>query len=299
MSRISADADGRRATGLRALAALALLAAAVALAAWLAARADPVMRTARIAMRGWPAGAPPIRVALVSDLHLGSASTGVGRLTRAMRAITAARPDVILLAGDYVDGAKHGPIPELVAPLRELHAPLGVVAVLGNHDWYAGAPAIRRALHRAGIIVLENRALARGPLALAGLGDGFTHHDNRAAMLAALRGTPGVPLVLMHSPDPAAKLPPGLVLAGHTHCGQINLPFLDTLKSVSAYGDRFACGVIREGGRIVVVGAGMGTSDLPFRIAAPPDWWLLTLGPVGRATVADGPATASPRPTPR
>ena len=210
-----------------ALIVLATVAVVILLGALLAARADPAMRTATVGLRDWPAGAAPIRVALVSDLHLGSASTDVARLTRAMRAITAARPDLILLAGDYIDGEKAVVSPELVGPLRALHAPLGVVAVLGNHDWGGGNPIlIRTTLEQAGITVLENAALARGPLAIGGLGDAATEHDRSRAMLAALRRLPGARVVLTHDPDPAAYLPPGVVLAGHTHCGQVVLPVI-------------------------------------------------------------------------
>ena len=69
-----------------------------------------------------------------------------------------------------------------------------------------------------------------------------------------------------------------LLLAGHTHCGQIVLPFYGPLSSVSRYGLRYNCGVIREDSKTLVVGAGLGTSVLPLRLGAVPDMWLLTLG---------------------
>jgi predicted MPP superfamily phosphohydrolase len=69
-----------------------------------------------------------------------------------------------------------------------------------------------------------------------------------------------------------------IVLAGHTHCGQIVLPLYGAIETGSKYGNRYLCGVIREHGRAVVVTGGIGTSLLPFRFGAPPDWWLVTLG---------------------
>ena len=113
-----------------------------------------------------------------------------------------------------------------------------------------------------------------------------------------MRGTLGARVVLTHDPDPAAYLPPGLVLAGHTHCGQVVLPVIGSVESVSTQGNRFACGLIRDRGRVVVVGAGIGTSNLPIRIGAAPDWWLLTLGPVSPAVDAPTTTPAPPR-TPR
>jgi hypothetical protein len=69
------------------------------------------------------------------------------------------------------------------------------------------------------------------------------------------------------------------MLAGHTHCGQVALPFVGALKTMSRYGRRYACGVVTEEGRSVVVTAGLGTSGLPLRLIAVPDMWLVELGP--------------------
>ncbi|MBO9621801.1 MAG: hypothetical protein J7500_03725 [Sphingomonas sp.] len=76
----------------------------------------------------------------------------------------------------------------------------------------------------------------------------------------------------------------GLVLAGHTHCGQIVLPLVGALASASRFGERYRCGIVREPGRITIVTSGLGASVLPLRYGAPPDWWMLTLGPMARAS---------------
>src|SRR3546814_2846667 len=83
---------------------------------------------------------------------------------------------------------------------------------------------------------------------------------------------PGVPLLLTHSPDiaPAVPRPVAAIFAGHTHCGQIRFPFVGAISYVSRYGDRFACGDIRDGDQRVFVGAGLGTSILPLRYLTPP-----------------------------
>ena len=80
--------------------------------------------------------------------------------------------------------------------------------------------------------------------------------------------------------DTAREAGVSLMLAGHTHCGQIRLPLIGYISTMSDHGDRYACGLIREGGRTLIVSAGLGTSILPLRIGAPPDFWLLDLGPI-------------------
>lgn len=263
---------------------LVLLAAAGALLHMLVmARSAPVERRATIGLADWPAGARPIRVALVSDLHLGNASTNEARLARIADRVSAARPDLILLAGDFIAGARLASVPELARPLSHFHAPLGVVAVLGNHDWFVRATPVRRELERIGITVVENGAIERGPLALGLLDDEATGHANPREVRNALAGLPGARVIVGHTPDNAPDFAFGLVLAGHTHCGQVVLPLIGAPILMSRWGERYRCGLVREGPRIVVITAGTGTSNLPFRLGAPPDWWLLTLGPKSAA----------------
>ncbi|SOB79880.1 hypothetical protein SAMN06297144_0779 [Sphingomonas guangdongensis] len=247
------------------------------------ARADPVVRRATIALPDWPRGAASVRVVLLSDIHIGSLAMDAGRLTRIVAQVNALRPDLVLIAGDFVYG--HDPrrgvrfAAELGTPLAGLRSRLGTIAVLGNHDWWNGEPAVRAQLARAGIAVVENGAVTRWPLAIAGIGDEYTDHDRIGAAMAAVRRLPGARLVLTHSPDLVPRLPPDarLVLAGHTHCGQVSL--LGWTPGPQPYAPRYRCGIIREHGRAIVVGAGVGASVAPIRFGVPPDLWLLTLGP--------------------
>ncbi len=255
------------------------------------ARADPVVRRMTVRLPHWPASAPPVRVALLSDIHIGSGAMNAARLERIVAQVDALRPDLVLLAGDFVSG--HDPVRArgyalaLTRPLAGLHAPLGVVAVLGNHDHWTDAVAISRALAKGGITVLANTAVERGPIAVIGIDDGFTGHADVAASLAAGAVLPGAPIVMTHTPDTAALLPlggPPLVLAGHTHCGQAVFPLVGPVVINSPklgrplYDPRYICGAVRDPGRLVIVTGGLGAS-LPLRFAAPPDLWLLTLGP--------------------
>src|SRR3954464_5940645 len=128
----------------------------------------------------WPAALDGLRVALVSDLHAGAPHVGAERIARLVAAVNAQRPDLVLLLGDYIDpevrfGSRVAPgtVAERLAGLR---APLGVVAVLGNHDWHNDGPGVRAALRAAGVPVLENEARRTGELWVAGVED--TRHKS-------------------------------------------------------------------------------------------------------------------------
>ncbi|HST36178.1 MAG TPA: metallophosphoesterase, partial [Allosphingosinicella sp.] len=227
----------------------------------------------------------PIRAVLISDIHVAGPDMPPARLARIVARINALRPDLVLIAGDFVSdkrlSTRHYGQAEAAAPLAGLRARLGTFAVMGNHDhWRNGAEA-HRALAAAGVRLLDNAAVQAGPLALGGLDDDFTGRADVARTVAAMRRLPGAKLLLSHSPDPFAQLPADvpLMLAGHTHCGQARLPFYGALVSVSDYGTRFECGLIRERGRTLIVTAGLGTSGVPLRLGAVPDLWLIRIGP--------------------
>lgn len=270
---------------LQALAVLLLTAVLVGVYAFAEARRDPLVRQAAIALPGWPAGQPPIRVVLLSDIHIASAAMNADRLTRIVALVNAQRPDLVLIAGDFIAGHDpHGAAqfaPQLVAPLAGLKARLGTVAVPGNHDHWTGLGVLHAALARAHVTLLANQAVARGPVAIVGIDDDYSHHARLDASLAALNGVAGVPIVLTHSPDIAPRLPASLpvLLAGHTHCGQVVLPLIGPVSDVTKYGARYRCGLVREGRRTIVVTGGLGTSGGPFRLGAPPDLWVITVGP--------------------
>jgi predicted MPP superfamily phosphohydrolase len=266
---------------------LLLVAFALALLGWCywTAIADPVVREADVALPDWPAGVPPVRALLMSDLHVAGPDMPPERLARIVEQANGQRPDIVFIAGDFISDRRMSTrsysFAEAIAPLAGLRARLGTVAVLGNHDHWRNAVEARAALRRIGIRVLDNDAAEIGPLAVGGLDDAFTHHQDLGAMLNALRALPGARIVLSHSPDPFAALARDatFMLAGHTHCGQIRLPLIGALSTMSAYGDRYACGLIREHGRTLIVSAGLGTSILPLRLGAVPDMWLIRLGP--------------------
>jgi uncharacterized protein len=271
---------------------VAAQAGATALAAW-AGWVEPrrlVVRRDELWLRHWPASLDRLKVGVMADLHSGVPHMGRHAIARAVDRLAAESPDLVLLLGDYLDGS---PIfggrlaPEAVAAeLGRFRAPLGTIAVLGNHDWMRGGHRMWAALERAGITVLENRAVpldARGErLWIAGLAD--VRH-RRADPEGALAGVPsGEPvLVLSHDPDAFPHVPArvALTLSGHLHGGQVAIPLLRRPAIPSWYGERYARRHVVEGGRRLYVSSGLGTSGLPVRLLAPPEVAVLTLRPAG------------------
>jgi predicted MPP superfamily phosphohydrolase len=237
----------------------------------------------------------PLRIAALADIHACDPWMPVGRIREIVDAANALAPDLVVLLGDYVASIRRlGTTPVAIADwsaeLGRLAAPLGVHAVLGNHDWLNDPDAVKAGLRKAGIRVLENEAVllepAEGPrFWLAGLGDqwGPLHGpgvDDLPATLTAVGSDPAPVIMMAHEPDIFAKLPGriGLTLSGHTHGGQVRLPFYGPLIVPSRYGDRYAYGHVVEEGRHLVVSGGLGCTGLPVRFGVPPEIVLLEVG---------------------
>jgi hypothetical protein len=263
----------------------AFAAAALLLLSYGTAVRDPVVRSARVGVAAWPAGAPRLRLVLIADVHVAGPDMPPARLRRIVDRINRLSPDLVLIAGDLVSdkrtATRYYSHEEAVAPLAALRPRLATLAVLGNHDHWRDAAAARRALAGAGIRLLSNDAVQIGPVAVGGLDDDFTGRADLPATLAALRRLGGPRLLLSHSPDPFPDTGPdiALMLAGHTHCGQVAPPVIGPISTMSRHGRRYACGMVREGGKTLIVSSGLGTSVLPLRLGAVPDLWLVEVGP--------------------
>jgi predicted MPP superfamily phosphohydrolase len=222
------------------------------------------------------------RIAFLTDLH---SSRIVPRwwLERAVAAANGLGADLIALGGDFVDDDE-AYAPSLAEVLRPLRAPDGVVGVLGNHDHYVDAAAVRAAIRAGGVRELHNEPLLlrrdQAQLAVAGVGDLERDAIDFARTLA------GVPeevprVVLSHDPDVFAFWPDGLrldlMLAGHTHGGQAYLPVLGPPFVPSQFGFRYLKGLIREGRRQLYVSRGVGAGGLPIRWRCPPELTLIEL----------------------
>ena len=252
------------------------------------------VRHYELAPSGWPRELDGLEVALLADIHVGSPYRGLDKLREIVRETNAAAPDLVVLADDYViDSVLGGTFvaPEELAPiLGELRAPLGVYAVLGNHDWWLDGDRVEEALVAAGIRVLRDEAVGLSGVWLVGLGDWEEAPPDVRKALSAVDDTSPV-LVFTHNPDVFPTVPArvSLTLAGHTHGGQVRFPWLGTPIVPSRYGQRYAHGHIVEDDRHLFVTSGLGTSIIPVRFAVPPEIALLRLS----ADVANAPPVSS------
>jgi uncharacterized protein len=277
-----------------AIAAAGLAAAAIAWRAlWQEPRSGRVRERALDLGARWPPALDGLRVALVSDLHTGAPHVDAERVESLVAAVNAQRPDLVLLLGDYIDpevrfGSRVAPatVAERLAALR---APLGVVAVLGNHDWRNDGPGMRAALRAAGIPVLENDAVRAGDVWVAGVDD---NRYRAPDVERALRDVPdGAPAILLsHDPDLFPRVPArvALTVSGHLHGGQIGVPLVRRPFMPSRFGERYARGHVVEGGRHLYVTAGFGTTGWPVRLLAPPEVVILRLTAAGAPPRAPG-----------
>lgn len=227
----------------------------------------------------------PLTIAVAADLHVGAPQIDLPALRHLVEQINAAQPDLILLPGDFV---YHGLFarPEkpasIAAELARLRAPLGVFATLGNHDWWEDGPAIRSALEKAGIPVIENGAhalqSAGETIWLVGIGDDMS---GKADVAKALAQAPAgaQQIVMMHDPANAPELPPqtAVAFAGHTHGGQVRLPWIGALLTPGRAPRAHAYGWIPDVPAATFVTAGVGTSILPIRFYCPPEFVVLRL----------------------
>jgi predicted MPP superfamily phosphohydrolase len=235
-----------------------------------------------VAVRGLPRAFWGYRIALVTDLHHSRVvpSSWLHVVAERVRKL---EPDLVVLGGDFVSHAPRE-LEGLGAVVAGFRARDGVVAVLGNHDHWVGADAVAAAVRAGGAELLENqhRMLTRDGerLAVAGVGD-FAHGSVR--LDEALAGIPSdVPRVLAsHNPDLIEYLPAearvDLMLAGHTHNGQIHFPLIGPLTVPSQFGGKYLHGLKRHGETWIYVSAGVGTAAVPFRWGNPPEVPVLKL----------------------
>jgi predicted MPP superfamily phosphohydrolase len=256
--------------------------------------------------KNWPRDFA-LTMAVLADFHACRPWMSPERIRSIVELTNSLGADLVLLLGDYVAGhrfvTEYLRSNEWAMPLAALKAPLGVHAILGNHDWWEdrkvqrtgqGPPASKGALQAVGIRVYENEAvrLSRNGHAfwLAGLGDqlaffpGRRSHPGRRWGVDDLAGTlaqvrDDAPLILLaHEPDIFVRVPERvtLVLSGHTHAGQVRLFGWSPIVP-SRFGNRFAYGHVREHCDLIVSG-GLGCSIVPLRLGAPPEIVLVTLG---------------------
>ena len=244
--------------------------------------------------RGWPAGRK-LTITVIADLHAGGPDMPLPNVQRIVDTANALKSDVIVMLGDYIARYRFAveriPDPVWAAELARLQAPLGVWAILGNHDWWYDLAGVRNALAEVRIPLLENQAVLLGPegerVWVAGIGDQIAYRighgrfrgvDDLPGTLAQVTTDDPV-ILLVHEPDIFPRVPSrvALTFAGHTHGGQIRVPLIWPAFVPSRYGKRYAYGHVIERERHLIVSGGLGTSIIPARFGVPPEIVHVTL----------------------
>jgi predicted MPP superfamily phosphohydrolase len=256
----------------------------------------------------WPAGLR-LRIVALADIHACRPWMTPERIASLVEEANALEPDLMLLLGDYVAGTRWATdwvdSAEWAPALSGLKAPLGVLSILGNHDWWedllaqkagSGPTIARKALEAAGIPVLENDVVriekdGHG-VWIAGLADqqalrpgkawnrkGFVGLHDLEGTLAKVDDDSPV-ILLAHEPDIFPEVPGrvSLTLSGHTHGGQVRLFGYSPLVP-SRFGNRYAYGHVVEDERHLIVSGGLGFSILPVRFGVRPEIVSIELGP--------------------
>ena len=252
----------------------------------------------KVTPANWPLGLK-LKIAVIADIHACEPWMPAARIRHIAEVANGLNPDLTVILGDFHAG--HNIVTGAVYPeqwgeaLSVLKAPLGVYSVLGNHDWWHGplpsmksddGESVRLALRSAGIGVLENNAVKIGAgeksFWLLGLGDQMAYRtgrhstegiDDLAGTLAQIKDkSPAI--LLAHEPYVFHRVPQriALTLCGHTHGGQVNLPFgLNRIISARRFELGSYYGHSQSDNRHMVISAGLGTSILPVRFRRPPE----------------------------
>jgi len=243
-----------------------------------------IVRQQTIQIANWPRELSGLRIAVIGDIHTGGPFIDDRKLRRIVELTNQQNPDLIVLLGDYMSPNSwhsHRVEPEVTAAgLKDLKAPLGVYTVLGNHDWWYDGDKCRRAFDQNGIKVLEEEVAEvkwkDKSFWLAGLADLMTRRQHVDETIA--RAPAGSTIIaLAHNPDIFPRLPQTvpLLLAAHTHGGQVNFPIIGSLIVPSRFGRKYTAGHVYENGHHLFVTTGIGTSILPVRFRVPPEIVIL------------------------
>ena len=259
----------------------------------------------------WPANAAPVRIALLSDFHVDDVHMTAERIRRLATTTTALDPDLVVLGGDYVGGllgesgrggargnrtARANRVVEdgLVA-LTTFKAREGVFAIIGNHDCWWDCRRVAAVLEAGGVRVLQNanarvarpKGARGGDIWLVGLEDAQTQKPDFKAASAGIPDGAAV-VGLAHNPglfDWSSNTLP-VLLAGHTHGGQVRFPWIGAPAKMSRHTEDAFQGFFVRDGRVLVVTRGLGESGLPVRFGSPPEILMVRIshGPTATAT---------------
>lgn len=241
----------------------------------------------KLNIRNWPENRKGFKILFIGDLHTGSPFNHEDKIERIVKLANKENVDIVLSIGDYVINRVVGG--EFISAaitakiLSKIKSKQGLITILGNHDWWKDGFKIKKELEENGFIVLENQAINiahkdKKPIWIAGLADNSERIVDINKALKPVK--PGDPVImLIHEPDIFTQIPKSvsLTLAGHTHGGQVRLPFIGAIFTASIYGNRYAKGYIVENDKHMLVTTGVGTSILPIRFLCSPEIVILEI----------------------
>jgi predicted MPP superfamily phosphohydrolase len=234
-----------------------------------------------IAIPGLAPGLDGMRIAHLSDLHIGGLTPRSWGLEWS-RAANLREPDLTVVTGDLITSGSefHEDVADVIGELR---AKMGVVVSMGNHDYFGDGEALALTLQKRGISILRNEGVVfekqGSKLWVAAIDDTWTRRDDIAT---AMRSRPeaATTILLAHDPrsfDEAADAGAELVLSGHTHGGQIAMPFAARAVNLAMFAYRYRLGFYRRGRSVLYVHPGLGTTGPPMRLGVAPEVTILVL----------------------
>ncbi|BAZ38644.1 putative Ser/Thr protein phosphatase family protein [Calothrix sp. NIES-4101] len=223
------------------------------------------------------------KIVQISDIHVNKWMTQT-RLRRIFRLVNQQKPDLIAITGDFITRRQERFIPNLEATMGELQAKDGKFGVLGNHDYWADANLVSRAMAQTNVVNLANsfQTIQRGDgkLYIAGVDDIYVGKDRLDLVLQSLPKDDNAAILLAHEPDfadiTATKNRFDLQLSGHSHSGQIRIPFLPPLY-LPQLGQKYYAGMYQLQSMLLYTNRGIGMTGLHLRFNCRPEITVITL----------------------
>ena len=267
--------------------AIVIAAAALAAVYFYALRVEPaLLRVTELEFSSpdVPPELDSLRIAFTADMHITRHTAA--RVPEIVRTINQLQCDLILLGGDFINGNGNGPdMAQLMPQMQKLHAPQGVYAIAGNHEYRRGMEKFRTALKNSHLKLLVDETAVitlpnGGKFTLIGLDYSENpHRRSDQKRLKDLLSTDTFNMVLSHTPEDFPFLPENahLVFSGHTHGGQLYLPGIGSVINPPGYGRKFSYGKVCENNKTVFITAGIGSAYTQARLFMKPEIMVITL----------------------
>ncbi len=243
-----------------------------------------LVRKVSINIPNWHKEHENLKIAVLTDFHIGSGYMDRKNLARIIEKTNAQGPDIVVLLGDYINlSSKNEQYLPYLADLGNFTSKYGVYAVLGNHESWQVRHKIRYYIRKNGVKLLENKAekvtVNGKSFWIAGIEDLTTGYPDLAKTLNQVEDPKSPVILLTHNPDVFGEVPQrvSITLAGHTHGGQVYIPFLVRLITPSRFGRRFLKGHVVQSNRHILISSGLGTTIIPARFLVPPEIIILNL----------------------